>query len=163
VKDIKRFDLGILIAAVALVAGASGFAIGHFTAPKATVASTSQNSAGGGNGSFFRTGGQRPVFGTVASVSGDTITVNDQRTGSTETVTVNSSTTYSDGSGSGASVNLASIASGTSIAAMGTTDSSGNVTSATRIIVNPQFHGFSGSGGGGGSGTSSGGSNVLLN
>ena len=150
----KRFDLAILVSAVGLVCGIGGFAIGHFTAAKATTlaSSSSGGSGSGGFGGGGRFGGQRPVFGTVASVSGDTITVNNTRSGQTETVNVTSSTTYSDGSGGGASESLASISDGTTIAATGTT-TNGTMT-ATRIIVNPSFGGFSG----GGAGSSSGGS-----
>jgi hypothetical protein len=152
----KRFDLAILVTSVGLVCGIGGFAIGHFTAPKAAALATSGSGGSGSSGGFGgggRFGGQRPVFGTVASISGDTITVNDTRSGQTETVDVTSSTTYTDGSGGGASESLASISDGTTIAATGTT-TSGTMT-ATRVIVNPSF------GGGGGASSSSGGSGAV--
>lgn len=139
----KRFDLGILIAAVAVVAGGIGFAAGHYTAGKTAGASASPGSAGnfggqGGGGFGGRSGGgfRRGfgVRGTVTTVSGSTITVNDAN-GTTRTITVSSSTSFISGSDRSAA-SESDIKTGDTLLASGQTGSDGSVT-ATRVIINP--------------------------
>jgi hypothetical protein len=148
---VKRFDLGVLIAAVAIVAGGGGFALGHFTAkPTTASATTGNNSSGGGldtqGRGRFGAAGERPTFGTVASVSGNTIVVTNSRTGANVTVNVTSATTYTNSSGAAAS--LADVTAGTTVAAIGSAGSDGAI-AATRILINPSFGGGPAGGGAG--------------
>jgi hypothetical protein len=137
----KRTEITILTVAVALIMGGLGlglgFGVGRATAPKATVSSSSAAGGGTGQGGFGAAGGRRfggrPVLGTVATISGTTLTVTLQD-GSTKTVTLTGTTTYTNGDGSSASV--AGVTAGVTVAAFGTAASDGSIT-ATRIIINP--------------------------
>jgi len=152
----KRFDLGIVIAAVALVAGGLGFIAGHYTAGKVLGASTSAGSGpggghGGASGGYDGVGGgggfRRGSFGargTVTGVSGNTITITDL-SGATKTVNVSSSTSYFNGADRSSS-SLADV--GSTILASGQTASDGSLT-ASRIIINPPNPGSFGGGSGG--------------
>ena len=140
----KRFDVIVLTVAVALIMGGIGFGIGRATAGKASVATSggSGNSAAGGGQSGFgggsgRRSGGRPVFGTVASISGNTLTITGQD-GTTHAVTLSATTTYTNGDGS--SSTQASLTVGSTVAAIGPAASDGSIT-ATRIIANPQSPG----------------------
>jgi hypothetical protein len=137
----KRFDAIILTVAIALIMGGIGFGIGRVTAGKAVVATSGGAGSTGGQsgfeGGFGGRHGGRPVFGTVASISGDTLTITGQD-GTSHTVTLTASTAYTNGDGSSAT--QASLVAGTSVAAFGSADSSGVVT-ATRVIANPSVPG----------------------
>lgn len=152
----RRFDLAITIAAVALVSGGVGFALGHGTAGKtATAASSSQTNGGygggqGGSGGGFRRGGFG-ARGTVTAVNGNTITMTGQN-GATQTVNVSSSTSYLNGADR-TSASLSDVTTGSTILASGQT--SGNTIAATRITINPPAPGSYGGGGGAGSGSGS--------
>ena len=156
----KRFDLAVMVSAVALVAGGGGFVLGHDTAGKtAAAAGSSQNqsgnsgfgSGGQGNGGGFRRGGLG-TRGTVSAVNGNTITMTNQ-SGTTVTVDVSSSTSYLNGADRTAA-SLSDVTTGSIILAAGQT--SGNTITATRIIINPPAPGSYGGGGGAAPGSSSG-------
>jgi hypothetical protein len=130
--------------AIAVLAGGTGYAVGHLTAPK-TVAAMNPAiggfSSGPGLGGARRSGG-RPVFGTVASLSGNTLVITDA-SGASHTVTLSATTNYTAGDGSVAT--QTNLTQGTRVAAFGAAASDGAVT-ATRIIVNPSLPGGSNSG-----------------
>jgi hypothetical protein len=154
----KRFDVIVLVSAVALVAGGGGYALGHLTAGKSTAAASSTQpgsgngmmgggTAGGGGG--FRRGGFG-TRGTVTAVSGNTITITDQ-SGATRTVSVSSTTTYLNGADR-SQASLSDVTSGTTILAAG--PSSSGAINATRIVINPPApRNFGGGGGGAPSGS----------
>jgi hypothetical protein len=156
---VKRFDLVIVIAAVAVVAGGIGFAVGHASVPKTTAtAAPGANGSGGsrysgGQGGFGqnRGGMHMRAFGTrgtITAVSSNTITLTDS-SGATRTVNVTSTTTYLNGTDRSSS-SLSAVTPGTTILASGQTGSDGTI-KATRIIINPPAPG---SGGGPTSGSS---------
>lgn len=148
----KRFDLAILVAAVAIVAGGAGFAIGHATSPQTTASKGSGSSGNSYGNQGLRMGGMGEggmrmrgfgTRGTVTAVSGNTITLKDD-SGANHTINVTSSTSYLDGSNRSSS-SLSAVTSGTTILASGQTGSDGTI-NATRIIVNPpNFGGGQGS------------------
>ena len=111
-----------------------------------TAASTSQFGArggfGGGPGGFSN--GDR-VIGTVSSVSSTSIAVKDARSGSTTTLTINSSTNITD---NGATVPASDIETGDTVFV---SKSSSSSSVASSIMVNPSF----GRGGGQSNGGSS--------
>jgi len=99
----KRPSTGLIALALAgvLVVGGGGFALGRVTAPSPTFAGFPGGGNGGngfpgfggganGPGVGFRGGG---LEGTVESISGDTMTLKTAN-GSTITVTLSSTTTY---------------------------------------------------------------------
>ncbi|MDB5178191.1 MAG: hypothetical protein JWN01_134 [Patescibacteria group bacterium] len=146
-QTIKRFDLAILLVAVAVITGGAGFALGHAGAPKTTAApgqSATGNSPSGFGGGGGRRFGGRPTFGTVSSLSGTILTITDT-SGTAHAVTLTADTTYTNGDRTAAT--QADLKAGTSVAAIGQAGSDGAIT-ATRILINPQMP----SGGGGSSG-----------
>jgi hypothetical protein len=100
---------------------------------------------GSGGGGYGHGGGG--VFGTVQSISGTTMTVSNQRTGGTSTVSLASSPTVTD---AGSSSSVSAIQTGDTVIVRGTAASNGTVT-AQSVILNPSF------GGGGGGAAASGG------
>jgi hypothetical protein len=71
------------------------------------------------------------LFGTVSTVSGDTITIKDPQ-GFARTIVVGSATTYSQG---GTTATLASVVAGAKIIAQGTVDTNGTTLDALSIDV----------------------------
>jgi hypothetical protein len=105
-----------------------------------TVASTNSASrinstvAGGGG---FRSGGARPIFGTVTAIDSSSISVQNSQTGTVSTLTITSSTTITD---NGQSETTSDIQVGDSVAVFSSTTAS---TDASRILVNPSYGGGS--------------------
>ena len=86
---------------------------------------------GGGFGGARRSGG----IGSVTAISSSSITVNDQRSGSSKTYSITSSTQITD---NGSTVDYTDIKTGDTV--LVSADSSTSTT-ATRILVNPSFGG----------------------
>jgi hypothetical protein len=157
----KPGNVVILTAAVAMVAGGGGFALGHFTAPKSDSvlsANTSDGSGGlsvndGQGRGFRRFGGGH--FGAVTAVSGNTVTVKDEQ-GTSHTVTLGSGTTYTNFADRSTAAQ-SDVKVGVNIMALGATASDGTIT-AERIIVNAPAPSTAGAGGPG----DSGGGNVMV-
>jgi hypothetical protein len=105
------------------------------TALTASVQSSgTAGAAGGGSGRRF---GGRPTLGTVSSLSGSTLVV---KTSSADvTVDLTSSTMITNG---GSAASVSDIATGDTVAVIGTAASDGTVT-ATRVLLNPSFGGAS--------------------
>jgi hypothetical protein len=95
---------------------------------------SSSTTTGGGNG-FSRGGGG---LGTVSAVSSTSITVASQRSGTSNTYAITSSTKITD---AGQSATVSSIATGDRVIV---TPSSSNSSDASQILVNPSFGGFGG-------------------
>jgi hypothetical protein len=105
---------------------------------KSAIASTNSPFGGyasGGYGSRFS--GQRPVFGSVTSVSPTSISIQDSQTGTTVTLSITSSTTITD---NGQSSTVSTIQPGETVAAMA---SSSDSSQASRILINPSYGGGS--------------------
>jgi hypothetical protein len=147
-----------IAAAVVVVVAALSFyggiltekSLSHSTANQTASGGSGQYGSGGGGfggggGGGFRQGGG--VFGTVQSVSGTTMVVSDQRTGSNTTVSLASNPTITSGSGSSATVS--DIQTGDTVIVRGSAGSDGTVT-AQSVRINPSFGG-SGDGGDAGS------------
>ncbi len=96
--------------------------------PSPQVAQT--NVANGGFGGRFGRGGG---IGSVTAVSPSSITVNNTRTSTSKTYTINSSTTITN---SGATATVADITTGSTVLV---TPSSSDPTIASTIILNPSF------------------------
>lgn len=131
--------VGIIVVLAAIFIG--GIAYQKYVNDKSNPTNTS---FGGGSRGGFGQGlnGQTPVFGTVQSISGSNIMVQNQQ-GNTVTVIVNSSTQYRQNR---QSAQLSAIQNGDRIVAIGKQNSDGSIT-ATRISINPSFGGGSGASG----------------
>jgi hypothetical protein len=90
------------------------------------------------------------LFGTVTSVSGDTVVITDLE-GFSRTIVVDSSTSYTK---SGATSSLSDVIVGSDIIAEGTVDANGTSLDATHVVIGLPSHqsGGSGIGGPGGGG-----------
>jgi hypothetical protein len=90
------------------------------------------------------------LFGTVTSVSGDTVVITDLE-GFSRTIVVESSTTYTK---SGATASLSDVVVGSDIIAEGTVDANGTSLDATHVVIGlpSQQGGGPGIGGPGGGG-----------
>ncbi len=102
-------------------------------------------SAAGPVAAGFGSGGSGPMrgnasIGQVTAVSASSITVNDQRSGSSKTYTISSSTTITD---NGQAAAAGSIATGDTVLVIA---DGNNSTAAARIMVNPSFGGSAGQG-----------------
>lgn len=82
----------------------------------------------------FRTG-QRPVIGTVTAVSSDSLTINNNRTGNSQTFKISSTTTINN---NGSTSSVSDIKNGDTVFVQ---TSSSDTSTATRIILNPSFGG----------------------
>lgn len=125
-----------VIAAIVVLCGLS-FAGGaayqkHQAKPAAQLQGDSSNRGFPGGGQGMRRGGS---IGQVTAVSDTSITVNDQRTSSSKTFTINSSTSITD---NGQTVAASDIKTGDTVLVMA---SSSDSSTATRILVNPSFGG----------------------
>lgn len=135
---IPRLTLPVVGAAIVLCA--AGFAAGvayqkDRTKNSAAISSSGSSSTGfpgGGRGGFGRRAGG---IGQVTTISATSITINNQRTGASNTYSIDSSTAISD---NGQTVSTSDIQSGDTV--LVTTSGSGSTT-ATRILVNPSFGG----------------------
>ena len=138
-----------LISAVAILVIGVGAFIGGMQYQKhtgtSTTASNSRFGGQSGTGGFGGTRANRGAFGTLTAINGSTLTVTSNRgTATTYTVNTSSSTTYTDASGN--ATTAASLATGDTIIAQGTT--SGTTVTATSIRINPSFGGGAGAPGG---------------
>jgi len=147
----------MLVVVGVLVVGLSFFggmltqkALARNSSSTAAAGSGSGYGGAGGAGGGFRRGGGGGVFGTVQSISGTTMTVSNQRTGSTSTVSLASNPTVTD---AGSSSSVSAIQTGDTVIVRGTTASNGTVT-AQSVLLNPSFGGAGGGSASGG--TSSG-------
>jgi hypothetical protein len=97
----------------------------------------SANSAASGNSFGGRAGGTRGMgaLGQVTAVSGTSITITNQRTGTGSTYAISSTTAISD---NGQTAAASDIQTGDTVLI---TTASGNTAAATRILVNPNFGG----------------------
>ncbi len=127
--------LVIVLMALSFYGGVS-YEKGHKTS---TTAVSSRFGAGGGRfGGGFRAD---IVVGTVSSISTSSITVNDNRTGSTVTLAITSTTQITN---NGQSASVSDIQSGDTVFVQKDTS---NTSDAARIMINPSFGGFGGGGG----------------
>jgi hypothetical protein len=128
---------------------------------KSSAASLSSNAGGGysraGGGFSGRNGGQRPNIGDVTAVSSSSITIQNNFSGSSETFSITSSTTYTNAGQTGASVS--DIQTGDRVLIRTSSSSS---TQATEIDINPSFGGGGAGGSSGSSSTDSSGSSSTL-
>lgn len=145
-----------VIAAIALVVviGSGGFVGGmqyqkSHTTSKGQAAFNSANGVSGAQGFQARRGMRSGAVGTVSAVSSSSVTVNDQRTNSTKSFTISSSTVISD---NGSTVTTSDIQVGDTVFV---STSSATSTDATRILVNPSMGGFGGQSGSSTNGSSS--------
>lgn len=135
--------IGAIIAAVVVLCGISfvagmGYQKGH--TKTATSQNTGQFGQGGNQGGFGGPGGgfrngQRPNVGEVKAVSSDSITISNQRSGSDQTFKLTSSTSVNN---DGNSASVSDIKVGDTVVIQ--TDSS-DTSTATQIILNPNFQG----------------------
>lgn len=139
-KDPHNYNKYLPTAALVIVSLIIGFAVGaNYQKGKG---STTNTAATGSNGQsrFGRGYGMRRSggLGTVTSVSDSSITINNQRSGSSQTFKITSSTTVSN---NGASASVSDIKSGDTvlIRASGT-----DTSTATTIDLNPSFGGGTG-------------------
>lgn len=87
--------------------------------------------------------GQTPVMGTITTISGSTITIKSDSSGSQKIITTDSTTVSEQSSStsqSSSTLSLSDLKVGDKIAAMGTTKN--NQLYAETIILNPSFNGL---------------------
>jgi len=113
------------------------FAVGQYYGDHHTKPSTAAAFGAAGPGGFRRNGGG---IGSVTAVSASSITIQNARTGTSNTYSIDSSTKITD---NGQTVSASSIATGDRVLIMPA--SSGSTVAAT-IIVNPSFGGGFGGG-----------------
>jgi hypothetical protein len=134
----KDQTLQFLIVALvcAVIFGSLGYWFGKGSQDKSAASptgGTSQFGAGGpgGQGGFRRMGG----IGAVTVVSDTSITIDNTRTGSTNTYTIDSSTSVTN---NGAVASISDIKVGDNVLVSTVSSTS---TAATRIVINPSFGG----------------------
>lgn len=128
---------GIIAVILVAVSFVSGMQFQKSLKPAVAVAGGQGKAFGGvAGGRGGRFGGARPIFGTVTSISGTTMTITSQ-TGNTVTVLLAGNPTISN---NGASASVSDIATGASVAVVGTAGTDGTI-AATRILLNPSFGG----------------------
>lgn len=122
----------IIVIVLCIVFFAIGDVYGKHHAPASKAVATSRFGGGTGfTGGAARAGG----FGTVTSVSSNSITISNTRTNASTTYTINSSTTITDNGQTGS---LSDIQSGDRVIV---TTASTTSTVASKIDVNPSFGG----------------------
>ena len=139
----RTVKIPVIWLAAVLVVGIACFLIGDSYgkshAPKTLSTASSSASRNFPGGGFGATRGLR-AFGSVSSVSSSSITINDQRTGSSAAYNITSSTQITD---NGQSVSYTDIQTGDTVVITKASSSSNNASS---IDVNPSFGGFPGGG-----------------
>lgn len=124
---------------VAIILCGISFAAGMSYQKNHTKGTLTASTGGGQFGPPGGTGGlrsgQRPNIGEVKSVSSDSITISDSRSGSDKTFKITSDTTVSN---NGTSGSVSDIKTGDTVIVQA--DSSDSST-ASRIILNPNFQG----------------------
>jgi hypothetical protein len=141
---LKTLYMVVLVIVIILLSFFGGVSYQKHHSSTSKVASTTTNRGGfsrqsggmGMNGGF--SGNSDRVIGSVTAISSSSISVADQRTGSTVTLSITSSTQISDND---QSVSASDIQTGDTVFV---TEDSSNTSDADRILVNPSF------GGGGG-------------
>jgi hypothetical protein len=116
----------------ALLFGGIGYELGH-SANKAMPNTLPGGQQAGGNFGGRRFG--QGSLGTVSAISSTSITVNDSRSGTAKTYTINSSTSIAN---NGASATVGDISDGTTVLV---TPSTTDASIASRIMLNPSFGG----------------------
>jgi hypothetical protein len=129
----NKLPLVIAVVALCLISFWGGTAYEKGKTNQTTPTSATAFSPGGG-----RFGGARPSFGTVASINSSSITINDSRSGSTDTFQITSSTKITSGSSS-QTIQASSINVGDTVLVRASTS---NSSEAATIIDNPSFGGF---------------------
>jgi hypothetical protein len=126
---------------IVVVVGAGCFFIGdHYGkdhVPKSTKASSASANSGFGGG-FGGAERSLRAFGTVSAISSSSITVQNQRTSSSDTYNITSSTQITD---NGQTVTYTDIQTGDTVVI---TKASSSSSDASAIDVNPSFGGFGG-------------------
>ncbi|HVV26021.1 MAG TPA: hypothetical protein VHC21_03240 [Candidatus Saccharimonadales bacterium] len=126
-----------LVAAVIVLCGLSFVGGRQYQKHHGSSANSSATAAGGGlaggrfGGGVRREGG----IGSVTAISSSSITVSDQRSGTSKTYSITSSTQITD---NGSTVDYTDIKTGDTVLV---TASSSSSTTAARILVNPSFGG----------------------
>jgi hypothetical protein len=136
----KSLSKPILMVVVAIVFAAAFFVGGmkyQKGKDKTSSSSTAFSRTGFGGGQAGSFGGRQMdgSIGTVTAISSSSISVQDQRTSSTKTYNINSSTQITD---SGSTVSYSSISTGDTVLVR---TSSSTSTTAETIMVNPSFGG----------------------
>jgi uncharacterized protein (UPF0333 family) len=129
----------VVLIIVAVTAFFGGVAYEKGNTKKTPAASHNALSSINGYGSKGSYSGQRPILGSVTAVSSSSISVQDERTGTTSTLAITSSTVITN---NGATVAASSISVGDTVAVRA---SMTNTNQASTILVNPSFGGGSGS------------------
>jgi hypothetical protein len=133
-KAVFLLIFAVLIASVSFYEGMQ-YQKHHGTSTAAnTTSSSSQSSGGGFGGSRGGTFADR-VIGQVTAISATSISVQNSRTGATNTLAITSSTQISD---NGQTATTSDIQTGDTVFV---TEDSSNTSQAARILVNPSFGG----------------------
>lgn len=130
----KSLANAILLVGVALIVG-FGAGVAFESHHNRAVRTTLQGAQAGQYGGFGGFGGRRlnSAIGSVTAISTTSISVNDQRSGTTKTYSITSSTTITK---AGAAATTADIAVGDTVMVRASSSTS---TTATTIIVDPQL------------------------
>ncbi|HUD06692.1 MAG TPA: hypothetical protein VMR34_02295 [Candidatus Saccharimonadales bacterium] len=127
---------GVIIAGLGFWGGIA-YQKGHQSTSSSASSNTASTGGGSGGGGFGgRFGGGSRVIGPVTAVSPTSITVSNQQTGSSSTLTITSSTVVTD---NGQTVAASSIQVGNTVFI---SEDSTDTSQASRILVNPSFGGF---------------------
>ena len=127
----REYIFGVGLVLVAIISFVGGMQFQKSLKPIVTTSANGTMVPGGGSG--FARSGNRPTFGTVASISATSMSVTT-RSGSTVTVSLSGNPTVTD---NGATSSLSAIATGDTVAVVGTV-ANGSV-NATSIVLNPSF------------------------
>jgi len=135
--------VGIILLAAVAFGGGIGFDR-LISKNKSSSQSTTMNGERPTNGPGGNFGnGQTPVMGTITAISGSTITIESDSSGSQKIVTTDSTTVSEQSSStnqsSSSNLSVSDLEVGNKIAAMGTTKNSQLY--AETIILNPSFNG----------------------
>lgn len=146
----KPVLMGLLVAVILVtISFYSGvqYQKGHQSTTSAFNNSSGNSPFGGGGGRFGGFNSDR-VFGQVTAISSSSISVQDSRSNTNVTLTINSSTQISN---NGQTASASSIQTGNSVIVV---EDSSNTSVASRILINPSFGGFGSNSPGGGATTS---------
>jgi hypothetical protein len=138
-KSQKSSSLWLIILAVIVLCGLSFYGgVAYEKGHNHTVASTAAKAGFNGGGYGGRFSGQRPNIGDVTAVSSSSITITSSMSGSSETFSITSSTTFTD---NGQTSSVSDIQTGDTVLIRTSSSSS---TTATSIDINPSFGGYGG-------------------